>query len=113
MIGLVDRSNAPGTSFSKELAVDLILKSLPDKFSYFVMNFNMNKFELCLNKLHKMITNAETNLGKVKAPTSSVLWSKKRRSLLAMLSVRANPRLLRLLDKKTAERRTSVITMGT
>ncbi|GAA0161652.1 hypothetical protein LIER_39269 [Lithospermum erythrorhizon] len=73
MIGLVDRLNALGTSVSKELAVDLILKSLPDKFSQFVMNFNMHKFELSLNELHKMITNAETNLGKTKTSTPSVL----------------------------------------
>ncbi|GAA0149369.1 hypothetical protein LIER_43051 [Lithospermum erythrorhizon] len=73
MMGLVDRLNALGTNISKELDVDLILKFLPDKFTQFAMNFNMHKFELSLNELHKMIINVESNLGKIKASTSSAL----------------------------------------
>ncbi|GAA0170856.1 hypothetical protein LIER_25029 [Lithospermum erythrorhizon] len=73
IIGLVERLNVLGSGVSKELVVDLILKSLPEKFSQFVMNFSMHKFELSLNELHKMITNTETNLGKTKTPISSVL----------------------------------------
>ncbi|MGS7457164.1 hypothetical protein, partial [Mycobacterium tuberculosis] len=34
---------------------------------------NMHKFDLSLNELHKMITNAETNPGKTKSSISSVL----------------------------------------
>ncbi|XP_030475902.1 uncharacterized protein LOC115693069 [Syzygium oleosum] len=38
-----------------ELAVDLILQSLPDSFSGFVQNFHMHKMEKILAKLHSML----------------------------------------------------------
>ncbi|KAI6674133.1 hypothetical protein NL676_002039 [Syzygium grande] len=38
-----------------ELAVDLILQSLPDSFSGFVQNFHMHKMEKTLAELHSML----------------------------------------------------------
>ena len=53
--------------------MDIILRSLPDQFSNFVMNFNMHHFDMSLSQLHGMITNAESNVKKGKSSTSSVL----------------------------------------
>ncbi|GAA0147861.1 hypothetical protein LIER_07458 [Lithospermum erythrorhizon] len=102
---------------SNELAIDLILKYLPKKFSQFVMNFNMHKFELSLNKLHKMITNAEANLAKAKTPTSSVLVVQNKKKFKKKFSGKAKgsskPKVAKTVCKGTAERRTSVITVET
>ncbi|KAH9752839.1 hypothetical protein KPL71_014867 [Citrus sinensis] len=49
-----------------ELAIDLILQSLPDSFSQFIMNFNMNKMECSLAELLKMLNTAETCIKKPK-----------------------------------------------
>lgn len=60
----------------------------------------MHKFELTLNKLHKMITNVETNLEKVKASTSSVLvvQNKKKKKFTGKAKGSSNPKVA-----KTAE----------
>ena len=39
--------------------MDLILQSLPDSFSQFIINFNMNKIDVSLPELLNMSKNAE------------------------------------------------------
>ena len=53
-----------GFELNDELATDLILQSLPDSFSPFILNFNMNKLEASLDELLNMLVVAEVNMQK-------------------------------------------------
>jgi len=52
MIDLIEQLEKLGCNIGKELSQDLILQSLPDSFSQFVVNFNMNKMD---SDLHEML----------------------------------------------------------
>ncbi|KAK9174631.1 hypothetical protein WN944_029668 [Citrus x changshan-huyou] len=66
MIDYIEQLEALNFSMDRELAIDLILQSLPDSFSQFIMNFNMNKMECSLVELLKMLNTAETCIKKPK-----------------------------------------------
>ncbi|KAH9750809.1 Integrase catalytic domain-containing protein [Citrus sinensis] len=66
MIDYIEQLEALNFSMDGELAIDLILQSLPDSFSQFIMNFNMNKMECSLAELLKMLNTAETCIKKPK-----------------------------------------------
>ena len=51
-----------GFPLGKELANDLILQSFPDRFSQFILNFNMNDMNKSLPELLAMLRTAEQNL---------------------------------------------------
>ena len=48
------------------LCVDIVLQSLPDFFSQFIMNFNMNKLEVTLPELLNMLREVESTIKKEK-----------------------------------------------
>ncbi|KAG8500644.1 hypothetical protein CXB51_004463 [Gossypium anomalum] len=54
-----------GFPLSQELATDVILQSLPDSYSQFVLNFNMNEIDKTLLQLLSMLRTAEGNMKKV------------------------------------------------
>ena len=62
MIGYVENLERLGFPLGKELATDLILQSLPNRFSQFVLNFNMNDMDKSLPELLAMLRTAEQNL---------------------------------------------------
>ena len=62
MIGYVGNLERLGFPLEKELATDLILQSLPDSFSQFILNFNMNDLDKTLPELLSMLRTAEQNL---------------------------------------------------
>ena len=64
MMGMIDRLAALGHPIKKELAVDIVLRSLPERFNQFVLNFNMHQFDKSLSELHGMITNVDRDLKK-------------------------------------------------
>ncbi|XP_006447393.2 uncharacterized protein LOC18050836 [Citrus clementina] len=66
MIDYIEQQKALNFSMDGELAIDLILQSLPDSFSQFIMNFNMNKMECSLAELLKMLKTTETCIKKPK-----------------------------------------------
>lgn len=70
MINLIERLGQLGFVMDGELCQDLILQSLPDSFSQFVVNFHMNKMNVSLAELHNMLKTAESNFPSKK---SSVL----------------------------------------
>ena len=51
-----------------ELSQDLILQSLPESFSQFVVNYHMNKLNSSLPELLNMLKTAESHIKKDKAP---------------------------------------------
>ncbi|KAK8993390.1 hypothetical protein V6N11_033491 [Hibiscus sabdariffa] len=53
-----------GFALNDELAIDVVLQSLPDSFSQFILNFNMNEIEKTLPQLLGMLRTAEGNMKK-------------------------------------------------
>ncbi|KAJ8512155.1 hypothetical protein OPV22_002589 [Ensete ventricosum] len=60
MIEWIEKLTNLGIVLEDNLCFDLILQSLPDSFSHFIMNFNMSKFEMTLPKLLNMLREAES-----------------------------------------------------
>ncbi|KAG8633871.1 hypothetical protein MANES_18G144108v8 [Manihot esculenta] len=58
------RKDRLGYPLSLELSIDLIPHSLPNNFSQFVMNYNMNNMEKSIPELHRMLKTAEVNIKK-------------------------------------------------
>ncbi|KAK2382606.1 hypothetical protein QL285_070128 [Trifolium repens] len=66
MIGYVENLERLGLALEQELAIDLILQSLPESFNQFVMNFIMNDMDKTLPQLSAMLRTAEKNMSKGK-----------------------------------------------
>ena len=64
MKGLIDQLDKLGAPISHELAIDMILGSLPKSYDQFVMNYNMHHMEKSIAELHGMLKNVETNIQK-------------------------------------------------
>ena len=62
MIGYVENLERLGFPLGKELATDLILQLLPERFSQFVLNFNMNDMNKSLPEFLSMLRTAEQNV---------------------------------------------------
>ena len=62
MIGYVENLERSGFPLSQELATDLVLQSLPQSYSQFVMNYNMNEIDKPLPELLSMLRTVEQNL---------------------------------------------------
>ena len=68
IIDLITRLGQLGFVMDGELNQDLILQSLPESFSQFVLNYHMNKLNTSLPELLNMLKIAESHLKKNKAP---------------------------------------------
>ncbi|XP_031278660.1 uncharacterized protein LOC116137110 [Pistacia vera] len=75
MIGYIERFETLGFGVDADLQVDIILQSLPDSYSSFIMNFNMNTMVKSLLELLNMLKIAEQDLKKSK-PVLLVLVAK-------------------------------------
>ncbi|KAK8521659.1 hypothetical protein V6N12_031550 [Hibiscus sabdariffa] len=64
MMGYIQTLEKLGFALNDELAIDVVLHSLPDSFSQFILNFNMNEIEKTLPQLLGMLRNAEGNMKK-------------------------------------------------
>ncbi|KAK8694591.1 hypothetical protein V6N13_072139 [Hibiscus sabdariffa] len=53
-----------GFALNDELAIDVVLQSLPDSFNQFVLNFNMNEINKTLPQLLGMLRTVEGNMKK-------------------------------------------------
>ena len=58
----VDRLMKLNVNFPKELAIDIILHSLPSCYDQFRMTYHMNKEEVTLSKLQGLLKTAESGL---------------------------------------------------
>ncbi|PNX82340.1 retrotransposon protein putative Ty1-copia subclass, partial [Trifolium pratense] len=66
MIGYVENLERLGFALEQDLAIDLILQSLPESYNQFVMNFIMNDMDKTLPQLSAMLRTAEKNINKGK-----------------------------------------------
>ncbi|KAK8610011.1 hypothetical protein V6N13_026555 [Hibiscus sabdariffa] len=64
MMGYVQMLEKLGFPLKNELAIDLILQSLPGSFKQFVLNFNMNEINKTLPQLLGMLRTAESDIKK-------------------------------------------------
>ena len=58
----VDRLCKLNVNFGEDLAIDIILHSLPSCYNQFRMTYHMNKEEVTLSKLQGLLRTAESNL---------------------------------------------------
>ena len=64
MMGHISTTKMMVAKLEQEMNVDLILKSLPNSFSEFKMNYNMNKLMLALVDLMHKLESVERSLVK-------------------------------------------------
>ncbi|KAK8510298.1 hypothetical protein V6N12_073369 [Hibiscus sabdariffa] len=64
MMGYIEALEKLGFPLNDELAIDVVLQSLPDSFNHFVLNFNMNEINKTLPQLLGMLRTAESNMKK-------------------------------------------------
>ncbi|KAK8573042.1 hypothetical protein V6N12_029080 [Hibiscus sabdariffa] len=64
MMGYIQALEKLGFPLNNELAIDVVLQSLPDSFNQFVLNFNMNEINKTLPQLLGMLRTAEGNMKK-------------------------------------------------
>nr|XP_017239577.1 PREDICTED: uncharacterized protein LOC108212364 [Daucus carota subsp. sativus] len=62
MIGYIEYLETLGFPISPETGIDLILNSLNNKFTQFVVNYNMNEFDKTPTELLHMLRTYETNM---------------------------------------------------
>ncbi|XP_021300429.1 uncharacterized protein LOC110428829 [Herrania umbratica] len=79
MIGYITQLEQLGWVMDHDLNIDLILSSLLESYSQFVLNFNMNKIEVTLSDLLNMLTEAENTIMKEK-PSVYLVSSKKNKN---------------------------------
>ena len=73
MKGYPDHLETLGLPTSQELAIDIILQSLPNVHDGFVMNYNMHNMEKTISELHGMLKTIEQNI----KTTSNVMMVQK------------------------------------
>jgi|UPI0001D44D62 hypothetical protein len=71
MIGYIKKLNQLGFVMDHELNVDLVLQSLPQKFSQFIMNYHINKLDSTLPELFNILNIAKRALKKEKRSSFS------------------------------------------
>ncbi|KAK8609939.1 hypothetical protein V6N13_093349 [Hibiscus sabdariffa] len=75
MMGYIQTLEKLGFALNDELAIDVVLQSLPDSFNQFILNFNMNEINKTLPQLLGMLRTAENNMKK--GGSKSVLMVRK------------------------------------
>ncbi|RVX16184.1 hypothetical protein VitviT2T_016146 [Vitis vinifera] len=66
MIDLIEQLEKLGCTLGKELSEDLILQSLPNSFSQFIVNFNMNKMSCDLHEMLNLLIDYENQVSSEK-----------------------------------------------
>ncbi|KAK8672321.1 hypothetical protein V6N13_110694 [Hibiscus sabdariffa] len=64
MMGYIQTLEKLGLALNDELAIDVVLQSLPNSFSQLILNFNMNEIEKTLPQLLGMLRTGEGNMKK-------------------------------------------------
>jgi hypothetical protein len=78
MIGYIDTLEKLGSELKPDLAIDVIVQSLPASYEPFIMNFQMNDMEKTLAELHGMLKTAEESIKKNPTHVMVVQKEKKR-----------------------------------
>ena len=76
IIGYIERLEALGSNMDNDLYIDLVLQSLPESYSGFIVNFNMNNMNRSLSELLNMLRVTEKDLKNSKATYQVLLVGK-------------------------------------
>ncbi|XP_017970422.1 PREDICTED: uncharacterized protein LOC108660675 [Theobroma cacao] len=76
MIGLIKRLGQLGLAMDHELSINLVLQSLLDSFSQFMLNFHMNRLKATLPELLNMLDTVKKSIRKDKGSLLLVSSSK-------------------------------------
>ena len=68
---LIERLEKLDVKFDKNLAIDMVLDSLPDSYDPFIMQFHMNDGETNMMQLHNLLQRAEQGMKKSHVLSSS------------------------------------------
>ena len=80
MIDLIEQLEKLECKIGKELSQDLILQSLPESFSQFIVNFNMNKMNCDLHEMLNMLIDYQNQISsEVKTGTVMVVGNSSKR----------------------------------
>ncbi|KAK8492463.1 hypothetical protein V6N11_034874 [Hibiscus sabdariffa] len=79
MMGYIQTLEKLGFALNDELAIDVVLQSLPDSFSQFMLNFNMNEIEKTLPQLLGILRTAEGNMKKGGSKSVLMVLEEKRK----------------------------------
>ena len=80
LIEWIEKLTGLGMVIEDNLCADIVLQSLPDSFSHFIMNFNMNKLYVTLPELLNMLREEESTIKKEK-PVLYISKTKKKRKV--------------------------------
>ena len=92
VIDLITRLDQLGFVMDGELNQDLILQSLSESYSHFVLNYHMNKLNTSLLELLNKLKTAESHIKKEKAPLLLVDRINKKKSSKKDFSRKLNPK---------------------
>lgn len=59
MMGFINELEIPKADMDSQSQIDMILRSLPESFNQYVLNYNMNNLKLSLTELMKSLQGAE------------------------------------------------------
>ncbi|RZB51806.1 hypothetical protein D0Y65_048296 [Glycine soja] len=76
MIDLIEQLEKLGCTLRKKLSQDLILQSLSDSFSQFIVNFNMNKMSCDLHEMLNLLIDYENQISSEKNKGTIMLVGK-------------------------------------
>ncbi|CAL9076301.1 unnamed protein product [Musa textilis] len=116
MIEWIEKFTGLRMVLEDNLCVDIVLQSLSDSFSQFIMNFNMNKLEVTLPELLNMLREAESTIKKEKPVLYTGETRKKgklRRPLRRARAKWVRQRLPRRTQQRTKASTSTAAKMGT
>ena len=64
--GVIEKLNL---SFDKNLAIDMVLNSLPPSYDQFILTYHLNNTETTLTQLHNLLQTAESGMKKNHVPS--------------------------------------------
>ncbi|KAK3025670.1 hypothetical protein RJ639_041962 [Escallonia herrerae] len=92
MIDLIEQLQKLGCILGKELSQDLILQSLPESFSQFIVNFNMNKMSCDLHEMLNMLIDYENQItSEKKKGTAMIVGNSSKRKVKGKKKFKRKP----------------------
>ena len=74
----VDRLVKLNVNFDEELAVDIVLNSLPSCYDQFILTYHMNNSETSLSQLHNLLRTAEAGMKGKSIPSTPAVSAEER-----------------------------------
>ncbi|KAJ8478061.1 hypothetical protein OPV22_021788 [Ensete ventricosum] len=99
MIEWIEKLTGLEIVLEDNLCIDLVLQSLPDSFSHFIMNLNMSKFEVTLPEILNMLREAESTIKKEKLVLYIGETNKKRKANKTLKKRKGKGRLGKFLAR--------------